>query len=421
MPEDDRIAQARAATAAHFKIPVEAVRRDHLRLARTAGVHDVSDRWLEGRAAGRRALRGPLNPPIKPAVPEGFAVARVTTTTGADGEVRSQAVQARPYDPEAVGEPVPEGHVEIGRSTLLGADGEPIAQWIKTATARGREAREDVLRRLVAEFAGVPRAEPRPAPEDTAADLLAVYPLGDPHIGLRGAEGSGLREGADLLLAAVTDLVQRGPRAREALVVNLGDFYHSDDPSNRTRAGGFPLDVDGEWFQILKAGRDVFLALIDRALGHHEIVNVRCMVGNHDDLSSLFLTLLVEAHYRDEPRVRLDTSGAPFQWFEWGQSLFGMTHGNTCKMNRLPGLMATKAAAAWGRTRHRHWLLGHVHHTRRVEADGVIMESFRTLAPQDAYHVARGYLSGRDLVRIVHHKEHGEVSRETVSPAMLGR
>jgi hypothetical protein len=273
---------------------------------------------------------------------------------------------------------------------------------------------------LVREFDGkIPAASPTKTPEELREDLMAVYPLGDPHLGLRDIHGGGLEQGAQLLMAAVSDLVVRGPRARECLIANLGDYFHSDDPSNKTRRSGHNLDVDGSWFEILKVGRDVFVHLIRTALLHHEIVHVKCLIGNHDDLSSLFLTLLVESHFRQESRVVVDTSGAPFQWLEWGQNLIGLTHGQACKSERLAGKMAHAQREAWGRTLHRYWYVGHVHHTRKVERDGVVIESFRTLAGKDGYSEAAGYLSGRDLTRIVLHRERGEVSREIVSAEML--
>jgi hypothetical protein len=360
------------------------------------------------------AILGPVSDLPLPAVPEGYAVERITTDAKGGQTIRARVA----HDPREDAT-IPDGFEVARISTLRNGAGEILNQWeIRTP---GKGPGLDVWRELAETIKDrTPAAEPRTrAPGPSADHLLALYPLGDPHLGLRGVDGSGLAEGADLLYRAVADLVERGPRTRECLIVNLGDYYHSDDPSNRTRRGGFPLDVDGEWFEILKVGRDVAIALIDAALGHHEIVNVKCLIGNHDDLSSLFLTLLLEAHFRNEPRVRVDTSGAAFQWFEWGQNLFGFTHGQHAKRQNLVPKMANEQREAWGRTIHRYWHVGHVHHDYRAEVDGVPIESHRTLAPKDGYHEAAGYLAGRDLKRITYHREHGEVSRETVSARML--
>lgn len=409
---DEFTREAYSKTATHFRIEVFQVTRGLIREARRLGVHDVPERRIASFVLrGRRLIRGPHATPLE-AIPEGYAVHRITT--GPAG----QSIQARPApDPDEVGSLIPEGHVEAGRSTMIDGAGNVLAQWVKT-----REGRDDtaIWERLIRDFDGhIPTADPVDAPTDLLDSILAVYPIGDPHLGLRNREGHDLAEGARLLMAAVSDLVVRGPRARECLIANLGDYFHSDDPNNRTRRGGNPLEVDGDWFEILKIGRDVFVHLIQRALAHHEIVNVKCLIGNHDDLSAVFLTLLIEAHFREEPRVVIDTSAAPFQWFEWGSNLLGFTHGQECKPSNLATYMANAKREAWGRTRQRYWYVGHVHHTRKIEDGGVVIEHFRTLSPKDAWHTAHGYMAGRDLTRIVLHREHGEVSRETVSAGML--
>ena len=315
---------------------------------------------------------------------------------------------------------VPDSHYVKGVSTLVGADGSTKIQWIKTDQEMKTQA--EMLARLVEGFDGkIPAAAPVAAPDSTIPHLLALYPLGDPHLGLRNREGYGLEKGAAMLMAAVEDLVTRGPRTKRAIVANMGDYLHSDDPSNMTRRSGNPLDVDGDWFEILKVGRDVMIHLVRCALKHHEEVHVKCLVGNHDDLCSLFLTLLLSEHFRDEPRVDIDDSGAPFQWYEWGGNLLGFTHGQSCKRKDLPMVMANRQHEAWGRTTSRFWYLGHVHHTRRSEEGGTMIESFRTLAEQDLWHEAAGYVSGRELNRILLHESGGEVGRETVSAAMLER
>jgi len=404
---NDHLALARRLTAAHFGIAESDVSRRHIRQARKAGVPVPPERKC--RPSRPPTVRGP-----DLGMPEGYEAVQIST----DGtDIRS--VRARPTPDEA--EEIPEGWLRDRISRLTRGDGGLIQQWDIYRPAKDG-GRDDLVARVMADFDGqVPRAAAVPAPEGLPDDRLTVYPLGDPHLGLRGADGYGLQEGARLLREAVADLVRRGAPSKECLILNLGDYYHSDDPRNRTRRHGFDLDVDGDWFEILKVGRDTFLSLINEALEHHEIVNVKCLIGNHDDLSSLFLTLLVDAHYRDEPRVRVDVSGAPFQWFEWGKNLFGFTHGQDAKPDKLPAKMANAQREAWGRTLHRYWLVGHVHHVRRVEIGGVMIESFRTLASRDGYHESHGYLAGRDLTRIVYHREHGEISRETVSAHMLLR
>lgn len=381
--------------------------------ARTAwNVNPLDYLAARPQSTASKQILGPVTPPLEP-VPEGYALTKIKTQVDASGAVRGQSLSAKPAPVET--EAVPEGHVERGRSTLLASDGTVIAQWIKTAKGA------DVVKAFDALTRELPaRVPPRPpvspdAPEAYSEDLLAVYPIGDPHIGLRNRDGYGTAEACATLGRVFADLVHRGPRAESCIVAALGDTVHSDDPRNRTRRHGHVLDVDGDWFENLKATRDVLIECVETALRHHRFVHVKCLIGNHDDLSSAFFALLLDALYRDEKRVTVDTDYEAHLWFEFGSCLLGFHHGHQTKPADLPAVMANRVREAWGRSTHAYWYLGHVHHTRRVEIGGCVIESFRTLAAQDTYSKSSGYVSGRDLNRIVLHREKGEVSREVCS------
>lgn len=338
-----------------------------------------------------------------------------------------RALAEAPGQPSVPLDPLPPGHRLRGVSTLLGADGSVSAQWVKTAAEH--EDREAVLRRLLIELpAEVPlRAGRITTPEATAsADLMAVYPLGDPHVGmLAWGQESGadfdLRICEDIMVSAMRDLVLRGPRTERALVLNLGDFFHYDNASARTTSGAHALDVDGRAPKVLAIGLRIMTTLIDAALEHHDRVAVDCRIGNHDAHTSLMLSIALGGYYRNEPRVTIPPTVSHRAYHEFGAVLIGTTHGDRAKGADLPAIMAAEQPEAWGRTRHRTWLCGHVHHATVLEHRGCRVETFRTLAARDSWHAGQGYVSGRDMHRIVYHAKHGEVSREIVNVAALLR
>lgn len=322
----------------------------------------------------------------------------------------------RGFAPQHSEHVAPEGYSVKGTTTLYGRDGTPVLQWVKT-----REDREDLLARVreaVAALAEPVRgaSDPRPAPTTVDADLLAVYPMGDPHLGLYAwaeetGEDTDLDLGAEQLYAAVDELVAMAPAAQQALILNLGDFLHSDSSDNRTRRAGHPLDVDGRWAEVLRVGVHTLRRCIDRALDRHSQVRVINLIGNHDDQSSVVLSLVLDAFYSREPRVSVDISPAAHHWLRWGRCLIGATHGDAAKPDQLPGLMAADCAADWGETRYRHWYTGHVHHDSVREYPGVTVETVRTLAARDAWASRAGYRSDRDMKCDLWHREHGRIRR----------
>lgn len=324
-------------------------------------------------------------------------------------------------------EPMPPGHRVKGVSSYVDASGQVKGQWIKTT--EDTETDEELIVRLMAEMPQrVPaRVGTVPAPTAAPTDLLAVYPLGDPHVGLLSwAPESGadfdLSICEDLMTAAMRDLVLRGPRTSEALIVNLGDFLHYDNADSRTTKSGHSLDTDSRAPKVLAVALRVMVSLIDAALEHHESVTVDTRIGNHDGHTSLMLSLALGAYYRNEPRCHVPPTVSHRAYYERGRVLIGTTHGDRAKPEALPGIMAAEQPEAWGRTEHRYWLTGHIHHLTRKEHAGCVIESFRTLAARDAWHSAQGYVSGRDMQRIVYDLRHGETSREVVSVgAILAR
>ncbi len=315
---------------------------------------------------------------------------------------------------------VPEGFSVKGVSTLYAADGSVSAQWVKSKREDDHKyaALLDAMSHIADAWQS--KAEPVKAPKQILdEDLLCVFPLGDPHLGSlcwpqeTGGDKFDLAIAEQNLFTAVDHLVGIAPPAARALVINLGDFFHSDSKRGETTRGT-PVDVDGRWPKVLATGVRVMRRLIDRALEKHGHVTVINEIGNHDDHSSIMLSIALGQFYEREPRVTIDTSPEPFHWFRFGKCMLGVHHGDKTKSANLPAVMACDRPEDWGATRHRYFYVGHIHHDTVKEYPGVTVESFRTLAARDAWHHGQGYRSGRDLKLDVLHREFGRINRHII-------
>ena len=118
-------------------------------------------------------------------------------------------------------------------STYYDQIGNVAAQWV---TERPEDiAREKAWLAFAADLAKkVERVKPTKAPKKTSADLLAVYPIGDHHVGmLADSEETGdadydLKAAERLLTAAAERLIETCPPCDQALIATLGDFFHYD-------------------------------------------------------------------------------------------------------------------------------------------------------------------------------------------------
>jgi hypothetical protein len=314
----------------------------------------------------------------------------------------------------------PEGFSVVGTTTLHHEEKGQVMQWVRTKVDREQQA--EVAKEFTQSLADSVRgkAKPIPKPKCKIKDCLTLYPMGDPHFGLH-AWGEEVGEDYDLKIAMQNNKVANenisaaSPNTKLAIILNVGDFFHSDNQQNRTARSGAALDVDGRLHKVVRVGTESIRYKIDLALAKHEKVIVRNDMGNHDEILSQMLSMILDAYYHKEKRVEVDVSPNHYWYYEFGKNLFGSTHGDTIKMEALGEIMAHDMPEAWGRTQFRHWLTGHIHHRKVQEFRGCQVESFNTLAGRDAWHHKSGYRSKRNMQSIVYHKEYGEQERHTIS------
>lgn len=236
---------------------------------------------------------------------------------------------------------VPDGFHVKGVSTYYGEDGKPRGQWVKSSKDQEHELAVllDAIQGIAEPFKGKSRKVR--VPRTTQKDLLAVYPMGDPHIGMFAwAKETG--QDFDLgiaernLVDAADHLIELAPPAHAGMVMNLGDMVHADGKSNTTSAGT-RLDVDTRWAKVVGVAIRTMRRLIDRALLKHRVVHVISKPGNHDEHTGLLLAMCLAMYYENNPRVQVDTTPDVFSYHRHGKCLIGVTHGNTVKPWDLPG------------------------------------------------------------------------------------
>lgn len=317
---------------------------------------------------------------------------------------------------------MPEGLSLKGVTAYTDSEGRVLNKYVMAR--KEAPVLQDVLKAIKEEFDGYKGAAELSSmhyqPSQLDPDKATVYMLSDHHLGLYSwAEETGedydLAIGEKLLMDAMTTLVQEAPLSETAVILNLGDFFHSQGNENRTPKSGNILDVDTRYAKVLRVGVSLMIRCIELALQKHKTVLVRCLPGNHDPYAALALAVALDAFFHDDQRVTIDTDPSAFFWWRFGKVFVGSTHGDMIKHDQMPGVMAARRPKDWGESEYRYVYLGHVHHKSLGggEHAGVIWETFQVLAPRDAWHQASGYSAGRSMVAITLHKERGEIIRNT--------
>lgn len=319
---------------------------------------------------------------------------------------------------------VPEGFTVRGVSTYYDQEGKARGQWVKSAA--DDQARERAIRAAIETLADeVKGLAPIVAgPKHSDSDLAAVIPVGDPHFGLyvwaeECGENFDTEIARKLATAAADRLIASAPACSVGVLLLLGDITHANDQTNQTPGHKHQLDVDSRFVRVIRVTVETWRHIILRMKEQFGQVVVKLLPGNHDPQAVWALTYALHAYFSSDPAVHVDLSPSKFWYYVWGKVLIGSTHGDTVKPERLPSIMAADRPQEWGQTAHRYWYTGHIHSKNAIEFPGVQWESFRTLAPSDSYAAGHGYRSGRDMVLIVHHREHGEVERHRCDVGML--
>lgn len=353
----------------------------------------------------------------------GFVVKGTSTLYNEDGTIREQwnKTKLAGIPPEDAVPPLP---VQSKVSTNYDEQGNVKQQWVQTK-------QNDLTQACAWEAAARAMAEPLPRVPgitllDASAvpDLLSCYPVGDHHLGMLSwpTETDGdwdVKIGERALMNAIDYLLASTPPSEDALIPFLGDFMHYDSFETVTPTSRNLLDADGRYPKMVEASIRAMRYTIEAAAARHALVRVIVEIGNHDLSSSIFLMQCLANIYADNPRISIDTSPKHYHYYEYGKTLIGTHHGHGAKPDRLPSIMAADRPEAWGRTRYRYWWTGHIHHTTVKDYEACSVESFRILAPSDAWAHQKGFRAMRDMKAIVIHREYGEVARHTVRPSMF--
>lgn len=388
---------------------------------------NISRSALKDRLAGmyrKAAQQGYAPPTMTHHVPDGLRLKGTSQLLNGDGELEAEWVKtaiAGREDNEAVHVPDPKIVTKV--STFYDQQGKVGGQWVS-------ERPEEKARALLWEsFAASLAQKIEPAKSIARSklkyeDLLAAYPVGDHHTGmlswiLETGASYDLKISEQLLRDASQKLMATCPPCKQAVIPFLGDFFHYDSYDSVTPTNKNLLDADGRYPKMMDVGVSMILHMIAAALTKHESVRVIFEKGNHDPSTAGAVTVFLKHLYKKEPRVSIDTSPAYYHYYEFGKNLIGTHHGDKSKMKELPAIMAHDQAEAWGRTAHRVWFTGHIHHDSLMEFPGCFVESFGVLAAADAYSANAGYRSKRSMKAIIFDREYGEVERHTVRPEMF--
>ena len=318
---------------------------------------------------------------------------------------------------------VPDGFTVKGVSTYYNKDGKPTGQWVKSRADDDRRA--EIIKEAFAAMAEeLPRLEPIRYVGIGNDALLNQYTITDFHLGMlawhkEGGADWDIKIAEKTLIDCFKYMVQSSPNAKTGFICQLGDFLHSDGLMPVTPTSGHVLDQDGRFSKMVQSAIKLLRAVVDIALTKHEHVYVLMAEGNHDLASSVWLRVMFQALYENEPRITVIDSELPYYTHRHGNTMLAFHHGHLSRNDSLPLLFASQYPEIWGATKKRYCHTGHRHHVEEKEHSGMTVIQHATLSARDAYAARGGWISERQAQSITYHSEFGKVATNTVTPEMV--
>ena len=250
-------------------------------------------------------------------------------------------------------------------------------------------------------------------PNDLPQDLCNFIPLADLHIGGQYGDPQYLTE----VKEAVEKLIQKLPKAKKAVLIDMGDLLDANDHKALTPASGNDCDVirENHLKNTLDALEIMKLAAL-RLAETHEEVEIHFLRGNHDETAYIAVMVALDALFKSMPRITVVLTDDDFRVIPWGLCCVFPHHGDKAKWDDLKNVFSDQFPDAWAAAKYWRFVwTAHVHHDKQRELIGAVGEHFRTLSTPNRWAKLKCLFARGGIQAVTLHKTDGEVSRNKVN------
>ena len=239
----------------------------------------------------------------------------------------------------------------------------------------------------------------------STSDNLFVPCIFDLHLG-KLAWGEETGEDYDSKIAvkrfrnAIEDLILKasGYDIQHILFPIGNDIYNSDKSKPfPTTTNGTPQADDIRWQKLFRMGHQLMTEAVIR-LSKIAPVTVVTVFSNHDHERVFYLGETLAAVFESHPNVTIMNDPKVRKYFQWGECMLGLAHGHNEKPEDLPLIMAQEQKQIWADTFYREWLLGHLHHKKKMitqdskDYRGVRVTYLTSPSAADAWHYEKSFI-----------------------------
>lgn len=174
------------------------------------------------------------------------------------------------------------------------------------------------------------------------------------------------------------------------------DFFHCNNQEKTTNKGT-RVDTDGGMFKIFDRGLNLLVEALER-LRKLAPVETVWLHSNHSADTSYYAVRCLDAYFRNDDRVIVDVTPSPRKYRAFGKCLLGMAHGDN-EGKRASNIMQVEVPRLYGEAKFRCLHLGHQHHEKVEDINGVVVRYLPSPVPADNWHTQLGFIGSQKKIQ----------------------
>ena len=193
------------------------------------------------------------------------------------------------------------------------------------------------------------------------------------------------------LYSVINDIVNKTStyQFEKILFVYSNDFFNYDT-TTYTTTSGTQQSYDTVWQELFLEGCNILTNIIEE-LAKIAPVETFYIGANHDKQTSYYTICYLDAWFRNNKYVTVDTSPLSRKIRTFGDNLIYFCHGDIPK-KQLNGLLAKEYPVEWGKSKFREIHAAHLHSEQAIIEDcGCICRFLPSVTGIDQWHYENGY------------------------------
>lgn len=194
-------------------------------------------------------------------------------------------------------------------------------------------------------------------------------------------------------LVEITQTLKKG--YNKVVIMNAGDFFHSDDMFSSRTISGTVLDT----VDMVGAVNDAkaFMDIVFKsAFENSNEVEYQYVAGNHSSFEYFFNEYLIVKY----PEAKIVQHNELSTAFMLDNVLIALAHGHKIKKNNLSQVISYEYRELWGKASEVHCFTGHYHQLESQSLNGVIVHQLGTPKKADTYERQNGWIASRKLIQL---------------------